>query len=71
MARHPLAGLSAAGERLGPQDVGVSRVSRESLIPGVLALGPALFGADLFHCYLLAEPPCLWLYEGRYEPTLR
>src|SRR5215469_11191771 len=71
MTRHPPAVLPGAGERLGPRDVGVTRVSRESLIPGVLAPGPALLGADLFHCCLLAEPPCVWLYKGRYEPTRR
>ena len=55
MAGYPLAGLAGAGERLGPDDIGVSRVGRKGLTPGAFAPSPWLVDTDLFHCHLLGH----------------
>src|SRR5215471_12067336 len=57
-AGHLSAGLSAAGERLGPDDIWVSRIGWKDLMPGVLAPGPRPLDTDLLYCYLFGRPPC-------------
>jgi len=54
-------GTAGPGERLGADDIGVSRVGRKCLTPGALAPSPRLLDTDSFHCHLLghvrARPP--------------
>ena len=57
-ARNLSAGMAGAGERLGPDDIGVSRVGRKSLTPGALAPSPRPLDTGLFHCHLLGQSSC-------------
>ena len=54
----PPARPSAAGERLGPDDIWVSRVERKDLTSRVLAPGRQPLDTDLLHGHLLGRPPC-------------
>jgi hypothetical protein len=48
-------GTAGPGERLGADDIGVSRVGRKCLTPGALAPSPRLLHTDSFHCHLLGH----------------
>ena len=48
-------GTAGPGERLGADDIGVSRVGRKCLTPGALAPSPRLLDTDSFHCHLLGH----------------
>ena len=72
--------MAGAGQRLGPDDIGVSQVGRKSLTQGALAPSPRPLDTGLLHCHLLGQSPCqarrqgvprrVWVdrSRGRYEP---
>ena len=57
----PLPGSACAGERLGPDHVGVSWVGRKFLAPRGLALAPRSVDTDALH---LSSPPPITIVAG-------
>jgi hypothetical protein len=53
-----LGAITGAGERLGPDHIGVPQAGRQDLLPGALPPAPVPVDTDLLHCsHLPGQPP--------------
>src|SRR5215467_8371439 len=64
-------GSAGAGERLGPDDVGVPPAGRKGLAPGPLAPGLRLLDTDSFHCLSSPRPVTAQARRGGLRAPFR